>query len=364
MKATFPHMGTLEFIIKDLLTRLEVDFIVSPRTTTRALKLGSKYGPEFACLPLKVTIGNLIEGIEAGADTLIMVGGIGPCRFGYYADIQRRLIAEAGYDFEMVTLEPVSAGVLRFINTFRYLAPKKKVRKIWQSIKTSFLKAQAFDEVERDCLRVRGLEEILGSTNEAKKQAFSLLDKAVSREEIERARAMALDLIRSVKQNREKQYLKVGLVGEFYLLLEPFSNFDLEELLGQMGVYLEKAVYLSDWIGPSPKNPVQGLSKEEMVSAAAPYLVHQVGGEGIATIGHVVDFKQRGFDGAIHLLPFTCMPEIIAKSILPKVSRELDMPVLTLVIDEQTGKAGVVTRVEAFLDLLWARKNITARRSN
>lgn len=356
MKVTFPHMGTVELLMKDLLTRLEVDFVVPPQTTTRTIKLGSRYAPEFACLPLKITIGNLIEGLEAGADTLIMAGGIGPCRFGYYADIQRRIIAEAGYGFEMIVVEPVSAGIFDFIRTFKRLAPKKNVWQIWNAIKTSFGKARAIDELEKKALQVRGFERSLGDTDRARKKALHLLDRAFLKEEIEQARREALSLISNVEQVIPESYLKIGLVGEFYLLLEPFANFDLEGFLGQMGVYLEKAVYLSDWIGPSDLNPVQGLAEEEVAAAAWPYLSQHVGGEGRSTIGHVVDCQRRGFDGVIHLLPFTCMPETIAKSILPKVSRELDIPILTVVIDEQTGKTGVITRLEAFLDLLWARK--------
>jgi activator of 2-hydroxyglutaryl-CoA dehydratase len=41
---------------------------------------------------------------------------------------------------------------------------------------------------------------------------------------------------------------------------------------------------------------------------------------------------------------------------MPRLSRELDIPVLTIFIDEQTGKAGVETRLEAFMDLLWQKK--------
>ena len=54
----------------------------------------------------------------------------------------------------------------------------------------------------------------------------------------------------------------------------------------------------------------------------------------------------------IHLSPFTCMPEIIAKSILPQVSKDLNIPVLSITVDEHTGEAGVITRLEAFIDLL------------
>jgi predicted nucleotide-binding protein (sugar kinase/HSP70/actin superfamily) len=55
-------------------------------------------------------------------------------------------------------------------------------------------------------------------------------------------------------------------------------------------------------------------------------------------------------------MPFTCMPEIVAQGILTRVSRDLSFPVLTLIIDEHTGEAGINTRLEAFVDLLRARK--------
>ena len=51
------------------------------------------------------------------------------------------------------------------------------------------------------------------------------------------------------------------------------------------------------------------------------------------------------------------MPEIISRSILPQVSREHDMPVLSLVLDEHTGEAGIQTRLEAFVDLLERKRN-------
>jgi predicted nucleotide-binding protein (sugar kinase/HSP70/actin superfamily) len=52
----------------------------------------------------------------------------------------------------------------------------------------------------------------------------------------------------------------------------------------------------------------------------------------------------------IHLAPFTCMPEGIAQNIMPS-TRE-DLPVLAIYCDEQTSKAGMLTRLEAFVDML------------
>ena len=50
------------------------------------------------------------------------------------------------------------------------------------------------------------------------------------------------------------------------------------------------------------------------------------------------------------------MPETVAQSILPRVSRECDLPVISFILDEHTGTAGLLTRLEAFVDLMARRR--------
>jgi predicted nucleotide-binding protein (sugar kinase/HSP70/actin superfamily) len=57
----------------------------------------------------------------------------------------------------------------------------------------------------------------------------------------------------------------------------------------------------------------------------------------------------------LHFFPFTCLPEIIAKMVFTRVSGELDVPILSISIDEQTGRAGMQTRLEALIDLAWSK---------
>jgi predicted nucleotide-binding protein (sugar kinase/HSP70/actin superfamily) len=99
-------------------------------------------------------------------------------------------------------------------------------------------------------------------------------------------------------------------------------------------------------------NPFKKWDYKREIKYARPYVRYPLGGKTRESLGSIVDFKKTGFDGVIHLYPFTCMPEIISRSILPQVSREHDMPVLSLVLDEHTGEAGIQTRLEAFVDLL------------
>ncbi|MCL5291000.1 MAG: CoA protein activase [Actinobacteria bacterium] len=357
MPVTWPHLGNLEIVLKDLITAAGQPYILPPKNTARTLQLGLRHSPEFACLPLKITIGNFIEALEAGADTLIMAGGIGPCRFGYYAQVQRAILNDLGYDFEMIVLEPPAMGWKLFVDTLKRIAPGKSLWEIAKAIKLAFRKGRAIDAVEREVLKYRAYERKKGATTKAYRAALNVLDEALfEKDAIDEAKEEALGLVYGVEKDVDRPVLKMGIVGEFYLLLEPFVNFDVEEYLGHSGVSIERSVYVSDWISPGNNNIIGGISEEEIKRAAAPYLNHFVGGEGQATVGHTVIYAGHGFDGVMQLFPFTCMPDTIAKSILPRVGRDFDIPILSLVIDEQTGKAGLITRLEAFLDLLWSRR--------
>ena len=83
-----------------------------------------------------------------------------------------------------------------------------------------------------------------------------------------------------------------------------------------------------------------------------------IGGHARETIGYAVRYAKEGFDGVIQIYPLTCMPEIVAQSILPTVEKDYNIPYLCLIVDEMTGEAGYMTRLEAFVDLLRRRKEI------
>ncbi len=93
-----------------------------------------------------------------------------------------------------------------------------------------------------------------------------------------------------------------------------------------------------------------------MLDLSRPFINCFVGGHGQESIAQIVNFSKMGFDGVIHLLPFTCMPEIVAKSAIPKVSQEYSIPVMTIVLDEHSAETGFRTRLEAFIDMIYHNK--------
>ncbi|MBF7082051.1 CoA protein activase [Desulfallas sp. Bu1-1] len=360
MKVTYPHMGYMWICVKAMLEYLGVDVVLPPPSSKKTLSFGVKHAPEFACMPLKLNLGNFMEAAELGADTIVMAGGCGPCRFGYYAQVEHAILEDLGYKYQLVVLEPPEKHIGELLGKIRHITGNRSWRQVIRGVRFGYHKAQAVDELEKMAYYMRPREITAGETDLALNRALKEIIAVKAPEELPAAREKAAQIMRAVPLDRQRKVVRVGLVGEIYTLLDPFANQDIERKLGRMGVEVDRSIHLSEWIND---HLFLGLAKNMRSSKLAKqkalaYLGHFVGGHGMETVGNTVLYAEQGFDGVIQLLPFTCMPEIVAQSILPKVSADLGIPTMTLIVDEQSGDAGVVTRLEAFVDLLMRKKEI------
>ena len=160
-----------------------------------------------------------------------------------------------------------------------------------------------------------------------------------------------MDIINNVGINLDKKPIKIAIIGEIYTILEPFSNLYIEDKLMDYGVSTYRGLTPSWWIKDAVLSPLK-LNSLKLRSASKEYLPLYIGGHARECIGEAILAKKKGFDGAIQLYPVGCMPEIVSHAILPNISKDKDFPIMTLILDEMTGEAGFVTRLEAFLDLI------------
>lgn len=57
------------------------------------------------------------------------------------------------------------------------------------------------------------------------------------------------------------------------------------------------------------------------------------------------------------MISFPCGPDSIVRVLCEQENKRLEgVPLLALVIDEHTGEGGFLTRIEAFVDMLWRKK--------
>jgi len=355
VKVSFPRMGYSHLAFRWLLEEIGLECIVPPEPNNETLDLGVRYSPEFACIPFKVLMGSYLQVAAMGAEVIITSGGCGPCRAGYYWIMHQKLLEEIGVKTKVVAFEDPMAGIWDFIrklNLFRN-AGGVSIRHFVRTFKTAWEKVKAMDDMEILSYEVRPYEVTKGDTSRALQQSLVLLDQAKDMKQVEQARQEGLQSIKNVPQDINRDILKVGIIGEIYVLLEPSINQYMQQMLGDMGVQAERSIYLSSYT----RHNIFSQGEHDIRQAARPYLNEQcIGGHGVNSIGETVLYARHGYDGVIQLAPFSCIPEIVARSILPKVSQEMDIPVMTFFLDEQTSKAGVETRLEAFIDLLQKRR--------
>lgn len=350
MKITFANMGNYAPALRMLLERLGCDVVLPERTTPKVIEEGAKLSPELFCLPLKVNIGNYLGALRKGADTILMWENIGgSCRLRYYWLIQEKILREAGFNVKVWNL---SSG-----NLIPRLFAIKRVNQIpfLEAISTLhfFFKEVGFiEKIEGKVQYFRPREKEKGQTETVFTQSLEKLKGVRERKTFSLLEKETLEKFSKIEIDKKREILKIGVVGEIYTICDEAVNLGIEKKLGEMGVEVHRKLNLSHFL----KDGVFPWREWSLQKKINPYLKSTVGGHGRQAIGEMLDFAKEGFDGVIQLLPFSCMPEVTVRPILQKISQEKKMPFLSFSIDEQTGEVGVQTRLEAFVDLLWFRR--------
>ena len=358
MRVATPHMGNLYIPFKAMFKRLKVDFVMPPVSNQRTLSLGARYSPEGLCIPFKMTLGNLIEAAELGADTMLMPGGYGICRLGYYTKIQEQVLRDLGYNVEIIQLGVSEHKFLGILDLIKRVSNNAPLLKIVSAFRFGLAKLNALDNIERMVQKARPVEVVKGTANQLYTKAVDAVDRADDYHTLKRTKKDYITQLKQITTHNQIKPLIVGITGEFYVLLEPFSSFDVERELGKLGVEVRRSIFTSEWTKFSFfLNPLGINEKNRIHRAAFPYLKRDVGGDGWESVGEKV-LHAKEYDGIVHLAPFTCMPEIIAQNIMPSTRERI--PVLTILCDEQIAKSGILTRLEAFVDLLERKRRVSS----
>jgi predicted nucleotide-binding protein (sugar kinase/HSP70/actin superfamily) len=358
MKLTVPHLGHMDIFLRAMSRKIGPDFVFPPKTSPQTLLLGTKYSPESTCLPFKFILGNFIEALEKGADTIAMISDRGPCRVGMYDVVMQQILRDLGFKFDWITMDDTriwSDYLIRF-NRER----KKRGVSFWESlqaIRFSWKKVRLCESIERMAQKIRPLEVKRGETTRVQTDCFKFIDEASNFKKLRLAGQQCLERFDRIEKDDSRNPLKILITGEGYMVINPHANQDIERRLGEMGVEVTRTVWFTSQITFALHlDLLNSRSKRRAIRASKPYLSHDIGGECNASIGYPILYKKDGYEGAIQLLPFGCMLEAVAKNILVRVSREHDIPVLTFSLSESLSETMIETRLSAFVDLLQKRR--------
>ncbi len=359
MKVTFPHMGNVYIAAKALFDGLGIDYVIPPKSSKNDLDIGTLYSPEEICLPFKIMIGNYIQAIEQGADTVIIMGSCGPCRFGEYCELQMNLMKNLGYDVDFIVIDyPKDIGIKELYRRIKKLSSvsNKTTLEKFKALSNALTVINLIDQVEETAHMYAGYERNRGECKSLLTRCRSDAVNCTEPEEMIRTLKFYKDKLAHISVDINKNPLKIAVIGEIYTVIEPYTNFYIEDKLMDYGLSSKRGLTPSWWVKNAALSPLK-INSMKIRKNAKKYLPVGIVGHAVECVGEAVTACQEGFDGAIQIFPMGCMPEIVSKSILPTISKDMDFPIMSLVVDDMTGEAGYITRVEAFIDLLERRRS-------
>ncbi len=147
--------------------------------------------------------------------------------------------------------------------------------------------------------------------------------------------------------------VRLLLLGHGYNIFDTFVNLDFYKKLKNQGssvITLENLPHeifkLPVIINGSLRNY---WSHEEEILAAARYFLTK---------------GRNEVDGVIFLISFACGPDSLMSELIMRDMKVVNLPFLALIIDEHSGEAGMLTRIESFVDMIKRKKRVMAAKGN
>ena len=200
-----------------------------------------------------------------------------------------------------------------------------------------------------------------GDTTRTVKKLLVKLDNANTLKDLREFRNVIKDDFHKIDIDKSRKPLKVGLSGEIHVTLEPAVNLDIRRKLGEMGCEVHQSLSLYDWVVHKFH---LNYHRRWLEHLAHPYMPMDIGGECQWVLGEYIDKANAGFDGFCHTYPFTCMPEVTARTMIENHLKKIyDLPAIYFSFDEQSGSEGFRTRLEAFTDLMHSRRELKLKKN-
>lgn len=378
-----PNMSGHAYALAAAIQSCGVNAEVMDEPDEETLYWGRKYTSGKECFPCIVTTGDMIkytqrEDFDRDKYAFFMGGSGGPCRFGQYNTLQRMALDDAGYP-DVPIYAPNQAG--GFFGDLGIIG-RSLLRRAWRGI-------VAIDVIEKALLETRPYETKSGAAQQAFDESLQDICEAIRTDgDLNAALERSLRRFKQVPVDCSQPRPIIGLVGEFYIRSNRFSNqrliAEIERLGGAvwMSPVYEWFLYrnfrrglrarldghwrlwlknlLTDKVMVHDEHTLvesfdgflQNIDEppiELVLGYASDYMRRTFEGEAVMTVGKAVDFAKKGLSGIVAVMPFTCMPGTIAHAILKRLRADYDhIPFLNMVYDGDE-QATAATRLEAFM---------------
>lgn len=352
-----------------------------PPENQAVLELGRSVTRGSECMPTALTIGAMLSVIRehpGEKHALFMPTDAGWCRLGQYGVLHRQVLDRHGYA-DVPILSPSSQ------DNYKELGSLLR-RTFWMAMVCGDLLLKAV-------MKVRPDERVAGDANTVLAAELTRLESALAgRGDVRAALAQAVARFAAIPRRHEPRPL-VGIVGEIYLRLNPFSNEDVIGAIERFGGeawlapmsewahYTTACQHLQSvaqgrrawtrWVDDLTGRHMHSL-EDRLISAAGPllsdrleppietileygrrYVPIEFQGETILTVGRTVAFARAGASLVVNCSPFGCMPATISTALYRRMSGDLGVPLVSLFYD---GQGTQNQRLEVFLNNAIARQ--------
>lgn len=347
---SFPHLGDYSIPISYLLKKTtKHEIMTAPKITKKTLELGSKYSPDTVCIPFKYNLGNFIEALDNGATIILQAGG--GCRYGNYAEVQEKILKDLDYDFKFYSLVDIDRfKVCYAYKIFRKLNPNLSFFKFVRYGLIAITMTILMDNIDKIIRKNIGFEKVKGTHKKLKEEMLKEFSNTKNLFTLFRSYFKYKRKFKKIEINKKDNCLKIGIIGELYTAMEPFSTFFLEEELAKNNIEIKRFTNLTYLLF------IKSLVSRKYLRKIKEYCHYKIGADGMDNVYRSLYLIEHGYDGIIHTKPFGCTPEITAIPIIDKVCKKYNMPIIYFSFDSETSEVGIKTRLEAFYDMLNAKK--------
>ncbi len=134
----------------------------------------------------------------------------------------------------------------------------------------------------------------------------------------------------------------IALIGHPYLLYDEYINHRLIHRLEQAGYRV---------LTP------EMLTTEQLKAGAVRLVGQAYWAYEEEVVGAGEHYLERGADGVIGIMTFGCAPDSLMIDMVHRQAAKMETtPFMSLTLEEHTAEAGIVTRLEAFLDMMHRKK--------
>jgi predicted nucleotide-binding protein (sugar kinase/HSP70/actin superfamily) len=329
---------------KTYLEELGTEVVLSPPTTKDILDHGIKYTVTDACIPIKVFHGH-VAALIGQVDYILIPrivsidGDATLCpKFLGLSDMIRASIK--GIPPLLTPRLDIRDGRFAPMKAWVQVAKTLGVgrRKAWAAYRKAAQAGQYYEALLAS--RILPLEAMEAVNKwQASWQDKRPLTMAEARSGIASAKTPKVP----VETTETNGQIQLAVVGYPYMLYDEYITCGLLTTLKNLG-----ANVLTPEMVPAKCRKLQAKKQPK-------YLFWHYSNQVMRATYHFFDEKM--IDGLIHVTAFGCGPDAMVDKLLELDCRKQDrLPYLSLCLDEHTGVAGVITRLEAFVDMLVRRK--------